>query len=73
MPLLRLKLLKLQVSNRKLSKNRKTYLNTTVTLATHTPIIRTEGIRSHTVSLIVYFQDLLIGLWVLRGYIGKSI
>ena len=53
-PLFRPKLLKLQVSNRKLFKDRKTYFNITATFATYTPIIRTKGIRSYTVSLIIY-------------------
>ena len=73
MPPLRLRLLKLQVNNKKLSKDKKTYLNITTTFITHTPIIRTEGIKFYIVSLIIYLQDLLIGFLVLRGYIGKII
>ena len=72
-PPLRPRLLKLQISNRKLSKDKKTHLNITITLATHTLIIRTKGIRFYIVSLIIYLQDLFIGFLVLRGYIGKII
>ena len=53
--LLRPRLLKLQISNRKLFKDRKTHLNITVTFATHILIIRTKSIKFYTVSLIIYF------------------
>ena len=52
--LFRLRLLKLQVSNGKLFKDRKTHLNITAAFTTHTPIIRTEGIRFYIVSFIAY-------------------
>ena len=52
--LLRPRLLKLQISDRKLSKDRKTHLNTTATFTTHTLIIRTKGIRFYIVSFIIY-------------------
>ena len=70
---LRPRLIKLQVSNRKLSKDRKTYFNITAIFTTHTLIIRTEGIRSYIVSLIVCLQDLFIGFLVLRECVGKII
>ena len=73
MPLLRPRLVKLQISNRKLFKDRKTHLNTTATFTTHTLIIRTKGIKSYTVSLIIYLQDLFIGFLVLREYTSKII
>ena len=72
-PPLRPRLLKLQISNKKLFKNRKTHLNITATLATYTPIIRTKGIKSYTVSLIICLQDLFIRFLVLKKYIGKII
>ena len=62
MPPFRPRLLKLQVSNRKLFKDRKTHLNITITFTIYTPIIRTKGIRFYTVSLITCLQDLFIGL-----------
>ena len=52
-PLLRPRLLKLQVNNKKLSKDRKIYLNITATFTTHIPIIKTKGIRFYTISLII--------------------
>ena len=52
-PPLRLRLLKLQVNNRKLSKDRKTYFNITATLTTHILITRTKGIRFYIISLII--------------------
>ena len=52
---LRPRLLKLKVSNRKLSKDRKTYFNVTTTLSTYILIIRTKGIRPYIVSLIIGF------------------
>ena len=54
MPLLRFRLLKLQVSNRKLFKDRKTYFNITITLATYIPITRTKNIRFYIISFIIY-------------------
>ena len=72
-PLLRPRLLKLQVSNRKLFKDRKTYLNVTATLTTHTLIIRTEGIRFYIVSLIICLQDFFIRFLVFRKCVGKII
>ena len=44
----------LNIYNRKLFKDKKTYFNITATLTTHTPIIRTKGIRFYIVSLITY-------------------
>ena len=73
MLLFRLRLLKLQVSNGKLFKDRKTHLNITATLAIYILIIRTKGIRFYIISLIIYLQDLFIRFLVLRGYIGKII
>ena len=52
--LLRPRLLKLQVSNGKLSKDKKIYFNITTTFTTHTLIIKTKGIKSYIISLIVY-------------------
>ena len=51
--LLRLKLLKLQIINGKLFKDRKTYFNITTTLIMHILIIKTKSIKSYTVSLII--------------------
>ena len=42
--LLRFKLLKLKVSNRKLFKDKKVYFNTTATFSIYILIIRTKGI-----------------------------
>jgi hypothetical protein len=53
MLLLRPRLLKLKIYNRKLSKDRKIYLNITTTLSIYILIIRTKGIRSYIVSLII--------------------
>ncbi len=74
MPLLRPRLLKsLKAYNRKLSKNRKTYLNITVTLRAHVLVIKTKGIRLYIVGLIARLKDLLIRFLILRGYTGKVI
>ena len=71
---LRPRLLKsLKAYNRKLSKNKKTYLNATATLRVHIPVIRTEGVRPYIVGLIVYLKDLLVRLLILRGYISKVV
>jgi hypothetical protein len=56
-PPLRPRLLKFQVSNGKLPKDRKTYLNITAIFTIYTPIIRTKSIKFYTVSLIIYLQD----------------
>ena len=50
---LRLKLLKLYISNRKLFKNRKAYFNITATFSTHILIIRTKGIRFNIIYFII--------------------
>ena len=71
--LFRPRLLKLQVNNRKLSKDRKIYFNITTTLAIHILIIRIKGIRFYIVSLIIYLQDLLIGFLILKGCTSKII
>jgi hypothetical protein len=74
MLLLRPRLLKsLKACNRNYLKIKKTHLNITATFTMHTLIIRTKGVKSYIVSLIVCLQDLFIGLLVLRGYISKSI
>src|SRR6266699_1994942 len=73
-PPLRPKLLKsLKAYNRKLSKNKKTHLNTTTTLKAHTSVTRTKSIRPHTMGLIARLKDLLIRFLILRGRIGKVI
>ena len=72
-PLLKFRLLKLQINNKKLFMDRKTYLNITATFTTHILIIKTKGIRFYIISLIIYLQDLFIGFLVLRGCIGKII
>jgi len=46
---------KLKVSNRKLSKDRKTYLNITATFSMYTPIIKTKSIRPYAESLVIKF------------------
>jgi len=46
---------KLKVSNRKLSKDRKTHLNIIATLNTHIFIIKTKGIRPYAESLTIKF------------------
>ena len=74
MPPLRPRLLKsLKACNRKLSKNRKTYLNITATLRVYALVTRTKGIRPYIVGLITCLKDLLIRFLILRGYIGKVI
>ena len=70
---LRLKLLKLYISNRKLFKDRKAHLNTTTTLGTHASITRTKSIGSNIIYLVICLQNLLIGFLVFRGYISKII
>ena len=73
-PLLRPRLLKsLKAYNGKLSKNRKTYLNTTATFKAHTLIIRTKGVRPYIIGLITCLKDLLIRFLILRGHTGKVI
>ena len=51
--LLRPRLLKLKVSNGNLLRIEKTYLNVTAALSTYALIIRTKGIRSNAVRLII--------------------
>jgi len=46
---------KLKVSNRKLSKDKKTHFNITATFNTHIPIIKIKGIRPYVKSLITKF------------------
>jgi len=53
--LLRPRLLNLNLSNRKLFKDRKAYLNITTALSIYTLIIRTKGIRPYIGSLIISF------------------
>jgi len=54
MLLFRPKLLKkLKVSNKKLFKDRKTHLNVTAIFNTHTPIIKTKGVRLNVEGLAV--------------------
>jgi len=56
MLLLRSRLLKkLKVSNRKLSKDRKTYFNITAIFSMYIPIIKTKNIKPYTESLAVRF------------------
>src|SRR6266700_2992273 len=67
-PPLRPKLLKsLKACNRKLSKNRKIYFNTTATLKAYAPIIRTKGVRPYIVGLVARLKDLLVRFLILRG------
>ena len=71
---LRPRLLKsLKAYNRKLSKNKKTYLNATATLRVYTLIIKTKGVRPYIVGLIARLKDLLIRFLILKGCIGKVI
>ena len=56
-----------------LPKDRKIYLNTTAALKAHTLIIRTEGVRPYTVSLVARLQDFLIRFLVFKGRAGKGI
>ena len=73
-PLFRPRLLKsLKAYNRKLSKNKKTYLNITAIFKAHTPIIRTKGVRLYIVGLIIRLKDLLVRFLILRGCAGKVI
>ena len=53
-PPLRPRLLKLQISNKKLFKDRKTYFNITTTFTTHAPIIKTKGIKFYIINFIIY-------------------
>ena len=72
--LLRPRLLKgLKAYNRKLSKNRKTYLNITTTLRAHALITKTKGIRPYIVGLIIRLKDLIIRFLILRGRTDKEI
>ena len=72
--LFRPKLLKsLKAYNRKLSKNKKTYFNTTATFKAYTPIIKTKGIRPYTVDLITHLKNLLVRFLIFRGHTGKII
>src|SRR6266700_3451648 len=71
---LRPRLLKsLKAYNRKLSKNKKTYLNVTATLKAYALVTKTKGIRPYIVGLIIYLKDLLVRLLILRGRTGKVI
>src|SRR6266567_2055742 len=59
--LFRPRLLKsLKACNRKLSKNRKTYFNTTAALKAYALVIRTKGVRPYIVGLITYLKDFLV-------------
>ena len=62
--LLRPRLLKLKVSNGNLLRIEKAYLNATAALSTHVLIIRTKGIKSNAVRLIISLQNPLIRLLV---------
>jgi len=44
---------KLKVSNRKLFKNKKTYLNITATFSIYTLIVKIKGIRFYAEGLII--------------------
>ena len=63
----------LKACNRKLFKNRKTYLNATATLRVYILVIRTKGIRPYTVGLIICLKDLLVRFLIFRGHAGKVI
>src|SRR6266699_6472642 len=66
---LRPRLLKsLKAYNRKLSKNRKTYLNITATLRIYALVTKTEGIRPYTVGLIARLKDFLIRFLILKRH-----
>src|SRR6266566_3754814 len=74
MPLFRPKLLKsLKAYNRNLSKNRKTYLNTTATFKVYILVIKTKGIKPYIIGLIICLKDLLIRLLIFRRHISKVI
>ena len=64
---------KLKVSNGKLSKDRKTYLNATAIFNTYIFIIKTKGIRPYTEGLAVSLQNPFIRLLASRGGINKII
>ena len=63
----------LKAYNRKLSKNKKTYLNVTATFKAYAPVIKTKGVRPHTVGLIARLKDLLVRFLILRGRAGKVV
>ncbi len=63
----------LKAYNKKLSKNRKTYLNTTATFRAHILITRTKDIRPYIIGLIIRLKDLLVRFLILKGHIGKVI
>jgi len=44
---------KLKINNRKLFKDRKTYLNAIIIFNTYTPITKTKGVKSHAESLTI--------------------
>ena len=72
--LFRPRLLKsLKAYNGKLSKNRKTYFNITVTFRVHILVIRTKGVRPYIVGLIICLKNLLIRFLIFRGCIGKVV
>jgi len=74
MSLFRPRLLKkLKVSNRKLSKDRKTYFNATAIFSIYIFIIRTKSIKFHAEGLTARLQDLFIRLLVSRGDVNKVI
>jgi hypothetical protein len=56
-----------------LFKDKKTYLNATAAFKTHVPIIRTEGVRPHAVSLVVRLQDFLVRFLVFKGHVSKGV
>ena len=64
---------KLEVSNGKLSKDRKIYLNATTIFSTYIPIIKTKSVRFYAESLTARFQDLFIRLLVFKRGISKVI
>jgi len=57
---LRPRLLKLKVSNGNLLRIEKTHLNATAALSTYALIIRTKGIRSNVIRLIISLQNPII-------------
>jgi len=74
MLLFRPKLLKkLKISNKKLSKDRKTHLNITAIFSMYTLIIKTKGIKLNAKGLTIRLQNLFIKFLVFRKGTSKVI
>ena len=64
---------KLKVSNKRLSKDRKTHFNIIVIFNTYTLIIKTKSVKSYIEGLTIKLQNLFIKLLVFKKDISKII